>query len=242
MKKRIKTNGIIITFAALLVLSFSDIFLRPMRPEFGDEFLRIAGFGCILLGQLFRVSARGYKAEQSQNSHTLVCAGPYMAVRNPMYLGILLIGLGIVLVLFRWWVGLIFLSVFMARYLSLVSQEERKLMAAFPGQYKDYMLKVPRIFPAFGMMHREVSAYLPFKFSWLRKEVSSILAVILVTLCIEFRQRAKGGRLGVYLEESAGVITVFILFICLAIYLNGKQPHGHARGSYIDPGSYGLKQ
>lgn len=137
MKRRIKINGIIIVCAVALMAIFPGLFLRERRVEFGGEFLRIAGFGFMFLGQLLRVSARGYKSEHSQNSGALVKGGPYAAVRNPMYLGILLIGLGVNLILFRWWVMVLFLSVFIARYILLIVNEEKKLLAAFPGSIKN---------------------------------------------------------------------------------------------------------
>ncbi|MDI6606109.1 MAG: isoprenylcysteine carboxylmethyltransferase family protein, partial [Candidatus Omnitrophota bacterium] len=219
---RIKVNGIIIVLAVILVVFFPDAFLREGRVGVADEFLKIMGFGMILLGQLLRVSARGYKSEQSQNSRALVCTGPYMLVRNPMYLGILLIGSGVVLVLFQWWVAVIFLSVFIARYLLLMLYEEKKLLALFPREYKEYMLKVPRIFPAFGMLRRQVSECLPFKFAWLKKEIASILAVVLITLGIEFWQKAKSSALAAYPEELAAAVIVILLFFCFSLYLNKK--------------------
>jgi protein-S-isoprenylcysteine O-methyltransferase Ste14 len=222
MKKRIKVNGIIIIFAVLLAAFFPDAFLRQGRAEFADEFLRIAGFGIMLFGQLLRVSARGYKSQQSQNSRALVCTGPYALVRNPMYLGILLIGSGVVLVLFQWWVEAAFLSVFIARYLLLMLHEEKKLLALFPREYKEYMLKVPRIFPAANMMRRQAGEFLPFKFAWLKKEIASVTAVAVITLCIEFWRKAKSGALQAYPEELAAALTIVLLFFCLGFYLNKK--------------------
>ncbi|MFH0935554.1 MAG: isoprenylcysteine carboxylmethyltransferase family protein [Candidatus Omnitrophota bacterium] len=225
MKKRIKINGIIIVAAVALAVLFPDEFLRSGRMRFAGEFLRITGFGLILFGQLLRVSARGHKAELSQNSRALVCTGPYMAVRNPMYLGILLTGSGVVLVLFQWWVAVIFLSVFVIRYILLILEEEKKLLAFFPREYEKYMSGVPRLFPSFSILRGEASDYLPLKFPWLKKEMASIAAVILITLGIEFWQKAKIRSLAAYPEELAAVLIVILVFLYLSAYLN-KRTHG----------------
>jgi len=99
-------------------------------------------------------------------------------VRNPMYLGIFLIGCGINLVLFKLWLLCAFLAVFALRYLKLIIREEKKLAAAFPGQWQAYGKDTPRIFPSpariFSAGKRD---YFPLRRSWFKKEIGSILGV-----------------------------------------------------------------
>ena len=97
MKKRLKINGIIIFFIVLLIAFSPGIFFRKeIVPTYWDEIAEIFGIAVILLGQIIRVSGRGYKAEKSKNGRALIQDGPYAISRNPMYLGILLIGIGII--------------------------------------------------------------------------------------------------------------------------------------------------
>lgn len=222
MKKRIKVNGVIIASAVAVTLLFPDVFLRGGRPGVAEEFFKITGFCLILLGQLLRVSARGYKAQESQNSRLLVRKGPYAAVRNPMYLGILLIGSGALLVLFQWWVAALFLAVFFIRYILLIIEEEKKLLAFFPREYRDYTFRVPRLFPSLSILEGEASDYLPFKLGWLKKEMASIAGVIVVILGIGFWQRAKAGCLSNYRAELAAALLIILLFFCFSIYLDKK--------------------
>ncbi|MCX5708690.1 MAG: isoprenylcysteine carboxylmethyltransferase family protein [Candidatus Omnitrophica bacterium] len=123
MKNRIRINGIAIALSIVFILLFSQKLLRG-PGYFADELWEVSGIALIFFGQLLRVSSRGYKSECSKNGNSLVTSGPYSMVRNPMYLGILLIGAGVVLFLFHWWVFLIFLAVFITRYLGLFAKEE----------------------------------------------------------------------------------------------------------------------
>jgi protein-S-isoprenylcysteine O-methyltransferase Ste14 len=130
VKKRLKVNGVIMGFAALAIAFFPRFFLRVYSGGIQEEILEAAGFALILLGQIIRVSARGYKAEHSQDSWALIQGGPYQVVRNPMYLGIFLIGLGVVLAIFRWWAA----AVFIGRK-KILAECFRKLIRNIAGRY-----------------------------------------------------------------------------------------------------------
>lgn len=183
MKKRLKINGIIIACAAIVVAFLPGIFFRNNPAGGIEEYIEILGFSFILLGQLIRVSARGYKAEHSENSHALIEGGPYNIVRNPMYLGILLIGFGVVLMLFNFWVVFIFLLIFAARYFPLILSEEKKLRNMFGETYDAYCRRVPRIMPRLPtLIKSSVKEYLPLKPAWFKKEVNSIIPFLILIL------------------------------------------------------------
>lgn len=221
MKKRLKINGIIMVCAFILIAFFPGFFIRKYSGGAWEEWIEFLGFAFIFLGQIIRVSARGYKAENSQDSRELIQGGPYQIVRNPMYLGIFLIGLGVVLAIFKWWALAIFILVFIFRYMALIHKEEKKLLAVFPDTYKEYCKKVPRIFPSLTSMVRlDISDYLPIKLIWFKKEIGSISALLLFTLLIEsFEDIVKEGLIG-YLRQSIWLFATFILFIILIILLS----------------------
>jgi protein-S-isoprenylcysteine O-methyltransferase Ste14 len=146
MKARIKTNGALIFVAVAATALFPRALLRMERTP-ADTLASHAGFFLLLAGQLIRVSARGYKSRFSRNGHALIRQGPYRMVRNPMYLGIILIGAGIVAALFKGWAFIVFALCFVARYTGLVAEEEKKLLAFFPAEYPRYAQSVPRIIP-----------------------------------------------------------------------------------------------
>ena len=77
----------------------------------------------------------------------LVAAGFYRYVRNPMYLGILLMLIGYFL-WFGFWSLLIYsIFVFIATHLFIVLYEEPALRKRFGGSYEDYLKRVPRWIP-----------------------------------------------------------------------------------------------
>ena len=226
MKRRLKINGFITVTALLLIAIFPPIFFRHNSAGSFDEVVEIFGIVLILLGQIFRVSARGFKSEYSQNGRSLIQGGPYALVRNPMYLGILLIGTGVVLMLFKWWVIYLFLLIFTVRYLALIFKEEKKLLILFPQDYRNYCTRVPRILPSpAALLKTDIGEYLPLKLSWLKREIGSMLAVLLITFFLESWEDVKAKGIGVYFNEALAIIITVILFIGLVIYLS-KRTNG----------------
>lgn len=223
MKKRLKINGAIMACAALAIAFFPRFFLRVYSGDIREEVLEALGFALMLLGQILRVSARGYKAEHSLDSQALIQGGPYQIVRNPMYLGIFLIGLGVVLAVFKWWAVVVFVAVFVVRYILLIYQEEKKLCAMFPRAYPEYCQKVPRIFPALtSIIKLDIIEYLPIKIIWFKKEIGSILTLLLLVLLVESWEDIAQDGVRAYLQQSVGIFLTFALFIILIILLDRR--------------------
>lgn len=224
MKRRLEINGVIIVLASALVAFFPQVFFRSRINFYYDLLLKLLGISCILLGQIFRVSARGYKAEYSRQGQQLIQGGPYALVRNPMYLGILLIGLGVVLVLFKWWGVFIFLSVFTLRYILLIFAEEKKLLKLFPEEYPLYLQQTPRLIPsAPALLKKNIRDYLPLKAYWLKKELGTMLAVLLSTLTLEAYLAIRSEGLKAYFKEAACIAALVLLFACFIGYLGRKN-------------------
>ncbi len=227
MKKRLKINGIIVAIAVLMAVAFPTVFLRRnLYGDIFDEIIEIFGVVLILLGQIFRASGRGYKSEHSQEGNILIQDGPYSLVRNPMYLGILLIALGIVLMLFKWWVTAIVLALFIIRYMLLINKEDKKLSQVFGEEYASYKRKVPCLLPSVKtLLKKDISEYLPLKLAWLKKEIGTILAVLLLTLFVESWEDILNEGLRLYLKESLAIIITVVLFFMFVIYLSKRTSY-----------------
>ncbi len=79
----------------------------------------------------------------------LVATGFYRYVRNPMYVGILLILIGHFLWLKVIWLIVYAAIVFLAFHLFVTLYEEPALKKKFGTGYEEYLKKVPRWFPRF---------------------------------------------------------------------------------------------
>lgn len=219
MKKRIQINGLIIFACLLLIIIFPAVFFRQQSGLI-DNLVEIIALGCIFFGQLIRVSSRGYKAENSQSGNALIQTGPYALVRNPMYLGIFFIGIGVILFLFRWWSFFAFLSFFIIRYFLLIKKEEVILLQHFGEVYRQYQKKIPRLFPnLLFFLSLDMREYLPLRLGWIKKEISSISVLVFGCLTVEAWEETRGGSLVIFLPQLAGFLCVMIFFLVLVVYL-----------------------
>ena len=218
MKKRIRTQGILMFSSLALVILLSRFFFPSWKEKSYDEILDAAGIGMILLGFLFRISARGYKAEQSADGKRFVAGGPYRLLRHPMYFGTLLIGLGVIAVLLNQWAVLIFLVVFLLLYVPQTRKEERALRRQFGDVYASYCSKTPGYFPNLSLFLRSNSApCLPLKSAWIRKEWTSVIGTCLFIMGIEIWEDVRLFGRAEYKEET---LKLALYFLC-ALFLMG---------------------
>ncbi len=74
----------------------------------------------------------------------LVTAGPYRFTRNPMYLSLVALYLGVTLLANTWWPLLLLPIVVFAVDRVVIAREERYLAHAFPAEYEAYRTRVRR--------------------------------------------------------------------------------------------------
>jgi protein-S-isoprenylcysteine O-methyltransferase Ste14 len=136
---------------ALLTATIVAMFLFPQwygTPSPGiDNLISCLGFIFVLKGAVLRMAARGHKKHFSKNSEALVMSGPYQMVRNPMYFGTFLVGLGFVLIVWPLWLVPLFVILFYLRFIKEIKKEEQFLKEKFGAQYDDYCRRVPRLMP-----------------------------------------------------------------------------------------------
>ncbi len=99
-----------------------------------------------LLLSLCGLFLRGWAAGHLRKNQDLIDGGPYSLTRNPLYLGTLLVALGLALSARSWPVFLISLAVFFLVYLPVMEQEEQHLVKLFPA-YAEYANRVPLLVP-----------------------------------------------------------------------------------------------
>jgi protein-S-isoprenylcysteine O-methyltransferase Ste14 len=110
-------------------------------------FIWPVGVSIFLLGLLVRIWAQQHLRYRLKVRKLLTTTGPYSFVRNPIYLGNILIGLGLIVTSeLLWFVPITFLYCFCV-YSLVASYEERHLLEKYGESYRRYMFEVPRWFP-----------------------------------------------------------------------------------------------
>jgi protein-S-isoprenylcysteine O-methyltransferase Ste14 len=121
-----------------------------------------AGAPLALLGLLIRAWAAGAIRKEEE----LTTGGPYAHTRNPLYLGSLLLGLGVTVAGGHWAWPLLFLAFFAAAYGRTMASEHRLLAELFGERHAAWAAHVPAFLPRLSPW-REPGAE-QASFSWRR--------------------------------------------------------------------------
>lgn len=154
MKQRIKVDSVFLASVIIFTLALSFFPAVYFTNAWVDDVLNFTGVLMILKGVLYRMVARGHKRTQSPDGWGLAQSGVYQYVRNPMYLGSFLLGVGFVMILWPWWGVLIFAWIFYSRFIRQIKFEEKHLSDAFGDKYAQYCQRVPRLFPHWRDMEK----------------------------------------------------------------------------------------
>ncbi len=139
-----------------MVAGYIPLALLRRGPQIETGFLAYLAFplwavgGIILLWSFwnFLIQGRGTPAPIDPPKE-LVATGFYRYVRNPMYVGILLILIGHILWLKALWLIVYAAIVFLAFHLFVTLYEEPALKRKFGVGYEEYLKSVPRWIPHF---------------------------------------------------------------------------------------------
>jgi protein-S-isoprenylcysteine O-methyltransferase Ste14 len=77
---------------------------------------------------------------------SLVTSGPFRFTRNPLYVAMTLLFLGLTLLLNSWWGIALIIPVIVLLHFGVVRREERYLERKFGEEYRKYRLRVRRYF------------------------------------------------------------------------------------------------
>jgi protein-S-isoprenylcysteine O-methyltransferase Ste14 len=119
----------------LLVLAFAWL-ARPSWTSLA------VGVPVSIAGLALRAWAAGHLAKNQE----LAVSGPYAYIRNPLYIGTLLVAAGLVAAARRIELAVLFGAVFAFVYLPVIELEEQHLRKLFPS-FADYARRVPMLVP-----------------------------------------------------------------------------------------------
>ena len=166
------------------------------------------GLPVIGLGEAVRIWSHGYL----RKARRLALSGPYAFVRNPLYMGNFLIGLGFCAIIWHPITAASFVVGFSIVYWVTVRGEEQRLTFKFGDEYLDYCQNVrrflPRVKPYKGQGQKT-------RFKWHRVwghgEQITILAVLVCILGLYARQEVFQNQAGFSLKIAVVTILVVVL-------------------------------
>lgn len=113
----------------------------------------IIGFTIALVGELIRLWGVSWAGSETRTTggvggSFLVISGPFAHVRNPLYVGNILLyfGIGIMSMSLFPYLQIVALLFFFFQYYVIVKEEEEYLIKTFGQDYNKYLKNVPRFF------------------------------------------------------------------------------------------------
>ena len=114
----------------------------------------IVGFIIALAGELLRFWGVSWAGSETRTTGSvggsnLIISGPFAYVRNPLYVGNILMyfGLGVMSLALFPYLHIAAIVFFILQYHLIIGEEESFLQKKFGKQYKKFLTNVPRFFP-----------------------------------------------------------------------------------------------
>ncbi len=133
------------SYTPLPFLLVMIVFAEPTPISLG------VGFVVAALGELLRAWGVFYVGSETRvtgevGASRLVTSGPFSHVRNPLYVGniMLYVGVGVMSMALFPWLQLVAFAWFVFQYTLIVREEERFLAQKFGAEYEAYCKAVPR--------------------------------------------------------------------------------------------------
>lgn len=188
-----------------------------------DRVLDAVGFGVALLGQAFRwlVIGLAYIKRGGLNKRVyaadLVTEGLFSHVRNPLYVGNLLILAGLFIVHHGTGVYLVGGVNFLLAYIAIVAAEEHYLRGKFGEAYERYCADVPRWLPRFAGLGETLRS---MRFNWqralLKDSGSCFMWMLCALLIMAIEAYRNGGGAALAARGDILLLAVIVLVATLA--------------------------
>ena len=144
-------RSIVFRYRSYTPLPFLAVMVVFARPTVWSI---VAGIVLMTLGEALRFWGVSIVGAETRTTGTvggtyLITSGPFAFVRNPLYLGNMMLyaGVGVMsMALFPWLIAVAVLW-FYIQYWLIVTREEEYLASTFGEAYGEYLKNVPRFFP-----------------------------------------------------------------------------------------------
>ena len=152
----------------------------------------IAGFIIALAGEMIRFWGVSWAGSETRTTGSvggtfLIISGPFAHVRNPLYVGNILMyfGLGVMSFAIFPYLQIVAILFFIIQYHFIISEEEGYLAKTYGKSYEDYVKNVPRFFPRLTSYKSKEVVQPPFDWrDGLKSEKRTLQAFSFVTITI----------------------------------------------------------
>lgn len=161
----------------------------------------ILGFVIALCGELIRLWGVSWAGSETRTTGDvggtyLIVSGPFSYVRNPLYVGnmMMYIGIGFMSFAIFPYLQIIALAFFLFQYNTIVGEEESYLRKAFGKDYETYSNNVPRFLPRMSPYKGLLITQPKFSFnSGLKSERRTLQAfsIVILTILIKWIIRTR---------------------------------------------------
>ena len=161
-----------------------------------DAVIWSVGTPLVLCGSAFRFWAVRHigRSARTRNAKAkrLVTTGPYGLMRNPLYFGNMLIGLGACVLSELLWMIPIFLALFAFQYICIIAWEQDLLRQAFGSAYDEYARRVPAFLPNLSNLTLALTRPAVSVWEALHRERDSLITVAVLFLVFLVKELVDG--------------------------------------------------
>ena len=218
----------------LIALALSGPGYAVIAPQLGSA-LSIAGVVLALLGQLLRMVTIGYEyivrggKNKQVYASNLVQGGVFAHCRNPLYVGNILMAVGLALIVHSYAFILLVIPAILFTYACIVAAEESYLLGKFGSEYADYMLRVNRWLPRLTGLGESTAG---MRFNWKRvlvKEYNTTFTLLAAMLALYWWSGYSSGG-AVELPSSDAMVAIFVAWVALYLGVRALKKSGYIKG------------
>ncbi len=176
------------SYTPIPILLMMLYFARPDSPYF------LLGIVLIIIGEIIRLRSVSFAGGETRTMNvgaSSICkSGPYSIVRNPLYIGNVMIYVGFAFVagsVYVVTISLITLVYFLIQYSLIISLEEEALEKKFGDEYITYKKLVPSILPRINNTFRNYDTIPSSLAKTIKTEKRTLQNILLVSLLLFLR-------------------------------------------------------
>ena len=218
----------------LIALALSQPGSAAIAPQLGTV-LSIAGAVLAWLGQLLRMVTIGYEyivrggKNKQVYASNLVQGGVFAHCRNPLYVGNILMAVGLALIVHSYAFILIVIPAILFTYSCIVSAEESYLLGKFGDEYADYMRRVNRWLPRLSGLGESTAG---MRFNWKRvlvKEYNTTFTLLAAMLALYWWSEYIAGDMS-ELPSGRAIAGIFVAWVVLYLGVRALKKSGYIKG------------